>query len=294
MRVNSNSTGDILAALALTQQQEQLALQQVSTGKRVNQPSDDPAAAALYSGNVAMESRIDQYLQSVGSLTTLSQTADSALGQVVTALNQAISLGTQAANGTLNSGDLQTIAQNLQGVLNQVVQLANTAFHGTYIFAGTASTTTPFTVSGTTVTYNGNSGVNTVAIADSRTIQSNLPGDQIFQQPGADVMGSLEQLIAAVQGGNTATINQATTAVNTALGHVSTERAFYGNNLNQLTGDKNTLNEQSLNLKTQDTTMVGVDLAVAATNLAQAQLVYQSTLSAAAKVLQASLLDYLK
>jgi flagellar hook-associated protein 3 FlgL len=294
MRVNPNPTNDILAALSLTQEQEQLALREISTGKRVNQPSDDPAAAALYSGNVATESRIDQYLQSVGSLQTLFQTADSSLGSVVTALNQAISLGTEAANGTLSQSDLQVIEQNVQGVLNQVVQLANTSYHGTYIFAGTASTTTPFTVNGSTVTYNGNSGLNTVTIADGRTMQSNLPGDQIFQKSGSDVMGSLEQLLTAIQSGDTTAIGQATTDVGTALRYVSTQRAFYGNGLNELTGDQNTLNQQTLNLKTQDNTLVGVDMAKAATDLSQSQVAYQSTLAAASKILQQTLLDYIK
>jgi len=294
MRVNPNPTNDVIAALELTQQQEQIALQEISTGKRVNQPSDDPAAAALYAGNVAAESRIDQYLQSVGSLQALNQTADSALSSVVAALNQAISLGTQAANGDMNPDNLQQILQSVQGVLNQVVQLANTSFQGSYIFAGTATTTQPFSVNNGGVTYNGNSGVNNAAIADGRTIQVNLSGNQIFQNSGGDVFGTLQQLVTGLQNGDKTAIATATTALGTALQQLSVQRSFYGSNLNQLTGDQNELNQQKLNLQTQDNKLVGIDLSVAATDLSQAQLAHQAALAASARVLQPSLLDYLK
>jgi flagellar hook-associated protein 3 FlgL len=294
MRVNPNPTDDILAALSITQERQQDALMQLSTGRRVNQPSDDPAAAAIYTGNVAVESRIDQYLQSVASVRALNQTADAALGSMVTALNQAISLGTQAANGTMSQQDLAAIFKVVQGVLNNVVQLANTSFHGTYIFAGTASTAVPFTITPTGVTYNGNDGVNTVAIADGRTISTNIPGGQLFQQTGSSVLDSLQQLMDALQSGDKTAIGTATTAVGTSLTYLSAQRAFYGNNLNQLNGDEQALQQQNLTLKTQDNNLVGVDLAKAAIDLAQAQMTHQAALAAAAKVLQPSLLDYLR
>jgi len=294
MRINPNPTNDILAALWQTQQNEQTALQEISSGRRVNQPSDDPAAAAIYSGNVATESRIDQYLQSVGSLRAQFQSADAALGSVVTALNQAITLGTEAANGDMNPDNLQQILQGVQGVLNQVLQLANTSFRGTYIFAGTATTTTPFVLNNGAVTYSGNSGVNDVAIADSRTLVTNKPGDQIFQNAAGDVFGSLQALVTALQNGDQTAAGTATTAVGEALQRLSVERTFYGNNLNQLNGDESALQQQNLNLKSQDNTLVGVDLAKAATDLSQAQTAHQATLSAAAQVLQPTLLDYLR
>lgn len=294
MRVNPNPTDDILAALNMTAQRQQDALMQLSTGKRVNQPSDDPAAAAIYSGNVAAESRVDQYLQSVASVRALNQTADAALGSMVTALNQAITLGTEGANGTMSQQDLNAIMQIVQGILNNVIQLANTSFHGTYIFAGTETTTTPFTLTPTGVTYNGNDGLNTVAIADGRTITTNKPGDQLFQQPGADVMGSLQQLINGLQAGDHIAIQNATTAIGTALTALSAQRSFYGNNLNQLNGDEQALQQQNLTMKTQDNGLVGVDLAKAASDLARAQTGNQAALAAAAKVLQPTLLDYLR
>jgi len=294
MRINPDPTPDILNAIWQTQTQEQTALEQLSTGKRVNRPSDDPAAAAAEVQNQALEGRIDQYLQSVGSLTAMFQTADSSLNSVVTSLNQAITLGTEAANGTSSTANQQQIAQQVQGILDQVVQLANTSFQGSYIFAGTNTAQAPFVQNAGSVTYNGNSGTNSVTIADGRTLQSNLPGNQIFQKSGADVMGSLQQLVTALQNGDTAGISSATSSLGGALSQISAQRVFYGNALSQLDADQSSLNQQNLNLKAQDNTLVGADAAKAATDLSKAQLANQSALAAAAKIMPLTLLDYLK
>ena len=67
-------------------------------------------------------------------------------GSAVTAVTQAITLGVQGATGTLSSANRQQIVQNLQGIQSQLVQLANTAVGGNYLFGGTASTAPPYTL----------------------------------------------------------------------------------------------------------------------------------------------------
>ena len=215
----------------------------------------------------------------------------------MTALNQAISLGTEGGNSDLSSADLQALAQQIQGIQNQVVSLANVSYEGNYVFAGTDMKTTPFTLDSTQpsgVRYNGNSGTNNVDIADGRTIQANMPGSQIFLGASGNVMGSLQQLITALQSGNTTNIGNATTAVSSALSYLSQQRVFYGNAVNQLNSNQSFLQQEKVNLQNQENTLVGVDMAQAATNLSQAQTAYNSALAAIAKVVPVSLLDYLK
>jgi len=91
------------------------ALQQVSTGKSVSVPSDNPAAAAAMVQNTIETGDVDQYTQNVSTLQTTVQSASSALSSVVTSLTQAVSLGTEGANGTNSSADLQALAQQVQG-----------------------------------------------------------------------------------------------------------------------------------------------------------------------------------
>src|SRR5450432_301500 len=164
MRVNPNPISDVLAWIALDQQNQETALAQLATGRRVNVPSDDPAAAATLSLNHAQASQDDQFLTVIGGVSARLQVADSTIGSVVSSLDRAISLGVEAGGGaTLPDADRSAIAQELQGVQQQILGLANTSFQGTYLFGGTADTSAPFSADAASpsgVTYKGNSGVN--------------------------------------------------------------------------------------------------------------------------------------
>jgi flagellar hook-associated protein 3 FlgL len=297
MRVNPNYTPDILTDLFQQQSQEQTYIQQLATGLRVNQPSNDPAAAAADVENQSLQSQTDQYLQNTSNLEGTLQTADSALSSVVTALTQAISLGTQGANGGLSSSNQQEIAQQVQSIQSQIVQLANTSYQGSYIFAGTASQSAPFTLDPTQpsgVLYNGNTGLNNVQIAEGSSIQTNLPGSQVFQGAGGSVMGSLQNLVTALQSGNVTNIGTATTQVSSALNYLSQQRVFYGSAINQLNSNQTDLQNEQVSLQSEQNTLVGANLATAATDLSQAQNAQSATLAALAQILPQSLLDYLK
>jgi flagellar hook-associated protein 3 FlgL len=297
MRVNPDISSDVLAAIWQTQTQENTALQQVSSGKRVNVPSDDPLAAAQMVGNQDQINRADQYLQNIDTLTNQLQTADGALSSVVQNLTQAITLGVQGSTGTLSAANRQQIAQNLLGIQSQLVQLANTSIGGSFLFGGTATTAPPYTLnpaSPSGVTYNGNSGTNTVQTADGLNLQTNLPGNQLFQNSAGDVFGSIQQLITALQTGTAADAATATNQVRTAFDSVTGQRIFYGNAVNQLNSTQTFLQQEQVTLKSQANNLVGADLTKAATDLTQATTAHDAALAAAAKILPTSLLDYLK
>ena len=128
MRVNPNMVPDILADMQQSQSAVNIALQEVATGKKVTVPSDNPAAAADMVQNTIETANVDQYTQNVSTMLSRVQTADSSLGTVVTSLTQAISLGTEGANGTNNTSNLQAIASQVQCILQSVVAQANTSY----------------------------------------------------------------------------------------------------------------------------------------------------------------------
>jgi len=296
MRVNPNFTPEILTELYISQSQEQTTLEQMSTGHLINMPSDNPAGAATLVENMAQQNSTDQFVQNTNTVEGLLQTADSTLSSLVEALNQAISLGVQGGSSTAGQQNQQQIAQQVQGIQAQVLQLANTSYEGNYIFAGTDTTTVPFTANSSApdgVTYNGNNNTNTVEIAEGRTVPINVPGSQIFQGSGGDVMGSLQQLVTALQSGNITSIDNATTQLGTALNYVSQQRVFYGNVMDQLTSNQSVLQQEQVNLQSQQNSVDGVNMAQAATNLSQEQVTQNATLAALAKVIPVTLLNYL-
>ena len=107
---------DILAAIQSTQSQEQTALEQLSSGKRVNRPSDDPAASAAMVRNQALSGAVDQYTKNGSGVLAMMQTIDSSLSAVVTSVSQAISIGTEGANSTITTAQRQSMAQQVQGI----------------------------------------------------------------------------------------------------------------------------------------------------------------------------------
>jgi flagellar hook-associated protein 3 FlgL len=295
MRVNPNFTPDILADLQTSQVSLNTALQQVSTGRSVNQPSDNPAAAAQMVQNAIATGDVDQYTQNVSTVLASVQSASSALSSVVTSLTQAVSVGTEGATGTNNSTNLQALAEQVQGILTSVVAEANTSFGGSYLFGGT-STSTPFTAdasSSSGYTYNGNSDVNSVAVGETTSVQASLPGDQIFTDPSNDVLGSLSNLINALQSGNSSAISSATTAVNSAVNYIGQQQVFYSNAETQLNSQNSYLQQDTVSLSTQQNNLVGVNMATAATNLSQAEVANSAAMAAVAKMLPDNLLQYL-
>jgi len=295
MRVNPNSLPDLLSALSQTQRQLNSDMQQVASGQSVNVPSDDPAAAAGLVRNAAQTSEADQFLRSVAAISGEMQNADSALNSVVTALQRAISIGVEGANGTVNSSDRAALANEVQGIQSQLVSLANLSYQGNFVFAGTATQAAPYVLDATSpsgVRYNGNNGVNTVTVGDHLTVKTNVPGSQLFSAAGGDVFQALQHLTTNLQSGTN--IDTAVNEVSNAYQHVNAQRVFYGNAMNQLNSQQTYLNSETTQLAQQQNTLGGADLSRVLSDLVNAQTSREATLEALAKTQQNNLFDYIK
>jgi len=295
MRVNPNPMPDLLEALNQSQLETQQAMLEISSGRSVNQPSDNPTAAALLVENNDQATFNSGYLQSIGTVQGQLSTADSTLSSVVTALQRAISLGVEGANGTLSDSDRASIANELQGIQSQLVSLANASYEGRYVFAGTNTNTPPFVVDNTVpsgVSYVGNTDVNQVSIGNGNKLTVNQPGSQLFSAPGSDVFLAINNLIQSLQS-NTG-IGAAVTSLGAANSYLSAQRVFYGNAANQAQSQSTYLNAAKLQIAQQQNTLGGADLAAAATNLARSQIDTQATLATISKLTENNLFSYLK
>lgn len=294
IRINPNPYTELLAGLSQDQQQANQAIQEISTGKKVNQPSDDPAAVAGLIVNNAETSDVNTYLSNISTLQGSLQEADSTLNSVVTALTQAISVGTEGASSGLNQTDLNALAQQVNGIQQQILEYANQSFQGNYLFAGTAVNTTPFVADSSSpsgVSYQGNSDVNSVEIGDGQTVPANLPGNQLFTASGSDVFQALSDLSSALSGGSN--VANAESEVQNAFNYINAQRTFYGTTLDRLNTATSFLNQESLQLSDEQNNLVGVDMSTAATQLSQSETALDAAMAAGGKISQTSLLDYL-
>jgi flagellar hook-associated protein 3 FlgL len=293
MRVNPNPMPDLLAALATTQQQQETALIQLASGQRINQPSDDPAGAAVVTQIHDRSSQADAFLRSIGDVRGQLQTADSTLSSVVQALERAITLGTQGANGTLSDSDRAATATEVSGIRDQLISLANASYQGTFLFAGTAQTQ-PFVPDNTVssgVRYDGNLGINQVAIGNGYPLRINQPGSQIFSAAAGDVFQAIQDLTTSLQ--TNSSIDTAVGDLTKAFNYVTSQRVLYGNALNQLDSQESYLNSQKIQLAQQENSVAAADPTAVASQLVNAAYAREATLAAVGKSSQMSLFDYL-
>ncbi|HEX5284319.1 MAG TPA: flagellin [Bryocella sp.] len=296
MRVDPNISAILNIGIQNTQQALNRSVEQLASGQRVALPSDDPAAAAADLASLASSASVDSYTRNGNAVLSQVHMADSALSSVISELNQAVSLGTQGADGTMNSADRASIATQVQSILSEVVSQANTTFNGVSLFAGTAGVTEAFVAdssSATGYTYQGNDGVNSAMIGSNLQVNVNVPGDQIFTNSNGNVLRSLQQLVSALNSGAANDIGAAVAAVSTAITNVSQQRVIYAGTVKQIDGQESYLSQETISLTAQQQSLMGIDMATAVTNMTQAQIAHSAVLAAAAKVLPTSLLDYL-
>ena len=273
MRVNPFYVSNLVSALDQSQLNEQQLTNELSSGVRVNSLSDDPIAAGQ---NVLLLNQIqrdDSFTQSSSLVQGQLQVADSALGSVVSQLSQAISLATSGSNGTLNSSQQQSIANQLAGIRDEVVSLANTSYQGQYIFGGGQTSTAPFTTdtstSPATTTYNGDENIDYLQTPNGQTIQLNIPGDQIFTTSGSNsLLQALNNLIADFSSGTS--VSTAVTdleSLNAATNYISQQRVVLDNSLTRLTAATDAVTNEKTQLTAAQTNLMQADLADVATRL---------------------------
>ena len=298
MRVNPFYISNLTVSLNQAQASEQQLTAQLSSGVRLNSLSDDPMAAGQNVLLLNQMQRDDSFTQTSSLVQGQLQVADSALGGVVTQLTQAISLATGANNGTLNSNDLKSISNQIAGIRDEVVTLANTSYQGQYIFGGSQTATTPFSISTATTpataVYSGDGVVNYLETPNGQRIELNVPGDQIFTAGTVSVLGVLNLLVSDFSSGVAAgTSVSDTAALNTALNFVSQQRVIIDNSLTRLTTASDAANTEQTQLTTAQTNLMQADVAKISTQLSLAETQQAALEAVIAQLGSGSLFDKL-
>jgi len=244
-------------------------------------------------------SQIDSFVQSASTESSMLQTTDATLGEVVAQLTSAITLAVSAANDTNNAANLQAVLQQVTGIRDQVLALANSSYQGAYLFAGSQGDTQPFSLdtssSPATVTYAGDTNLQFIVTPGGQQIQTNLPGTTIFGSGSSGVLETLNQFIADLSSSAGSSALQAdSAALNDALNNVSTQRSLLNGSLSTLNSTSTYEQTQMAQLQAAQTTLVSADSAQIATDLKSNQTQYQALLSVISSMNSTDLFSYLK
>lgn len=176
------------------------AQEQVSTGKKLLRPSDDPVGASTVLGLKRQLGGVGQFLESISTSRPMLEAGMASLNETGSILAEARSLAINGLNGTLSQDDRMSLASELRLLKERLLEMGNAKLGDRYLFAGTASTTQPFredSVSGLTrVSYNGNEESRQVEIGSGVDLAINLPGSEIFgkYEVSSVTLGSLTGL----------------------------------------------------------------------------------------------------
>jgi flagellin-like hook-associated protein FlgL len=154
---------------------------QISTGRRWIHPSDDPLAATQSSQASARKSTLERYKQSVTLAQDRLSASATAIQLLTNVLADAKEVAVSAVNSTSSQSDRNSLAQRLDSVIAQVMEVANRKDANGPLFAGTAQGT-PYALENGVVTYAGDDGTHSVAIGDTLSLDTNLPGSELFSK----------------------------------------------------------------------------------------------------------------
>lgn len=294
------------AIAGLQNQSEQLQnLQtQLSTQQSVNKPSDNPAAAAQ---SIRLQARVATLTANsvlLNSAQSMLQQADSAFSSVTTALQSGNNSMLQAANtGTLNSADRAAVAQQLKGVFDNLLSIANQQdSNGRYLFGGTGSEQAPFVNNGS-VTFQGLAGQTLAGTSPDLALSQD--GENAFMSIPSDgggtqsVFDTLQNAINVLNDPN-ATDAQVQTAMksgmadlNAAMDRISTVHTQVGVSLNVITSQQSANDNLTTSLNTQQQGLVGIDLPTVLVNYTATQTAMQAAMKTYSQIAGMSMFQYL-
>ncbi len=266
---------------------------QISSGLAISRPEDDPTKVVEILRFSAEIADVDQFTRGAQRAEDFLSTSESALSSITNALQRARELAVHGGNGTLSDSDLTSIQNEVIQIIQGVLTSTNARFGGRYLFAGTKTTTQPYTLNtGTWVaTYAGNSKSIDVEIDRGQTLSINMPGDTTL--PG--VFTALKGLIDNLGLFDSAAVGSTSLqAIDDALDNVLKSRADVGARIQRSQSVADRLADLQVRQRSLLSNLQDLDFAEGITELAMAETTYRASLAAGARVLQPSLLDFLR
>jgi len=259
----------------------------VSTGKRINNLSDDPVGLMQALNLRSAISNFEQMQRNISLGNSWLTSSESALTNVQDIISDTKALCVQMATATTGPGERLSAAGTVQNMLDEIISLANTHVAGNYIFSGSKTDTTPFSSNGT---YNGNNNAFTVKIGKDATVEVGSDGDAVF----GNIFITMADLKTALETNDVGAIQDAMSSLDGHFDDISAKISDVGSKMNRM--DLKEKIFQDLNFSNTDrlSKIEDADLAEAIMELKSRELAYQAALSSSAKLMTLTLIDYMQ
>jgi flagellar hook-associated protein 3 FlgL len=286
----SGATQKYLASLQKNQKLLEQAQNQISSGLRVGQAGDDPAALAEIFQIQTSIARNQQIQSNLGTVKAEVDTADSSLQTAILAVENAISLAAQGATSTASAETRANLAQQVAGLQQTLVGIAQTNVNGRYIFSGDQDGQAPYQLDSTQP----NGVKQLVTGAATRVIQSvdgtsfavAKTAEEIFDDPQSSVFAAIQALSTALTNNDAAAIAAASDALKSADTHLNSQLAFYGGVENRVQAATDLAQKFQTEQRTELSQVRDTDVPTVAIAISQMQIQQQASMQVEATMAQ--------
>jgi flagellar hook-associated protein 3 FlgL len=274
------------------------AVDTVNTGKRIKTPSDDPVGFSQVLDIDSALSQMDQLHKNIDTGLTWLTNSETTLDSIRETILDAKVTAIAAVNGTYNSDDFDTAADQVNELLSQLVDFANTNVNGQYLFSGTKTDTKPYELDTAVVppaTYFGNETSFSISTGTGSRTEVGYPGPEIFGDiaAGDDIFSLLVEMQTDLTTTGGANLDVIMTELDTHYENITNVISNIGAKATRLETKGNVINDFEVTFAEQKSNLEDADLAEAATDLALRQTAYEAVLSATSKIISMSLVDYM-
>ena len=262
---------------------------QLSTGKKISVPSDDPVGTLRSIQYQTILKQNEQYIENINQAKDWINTSEMALNKMTDVLQQAREIGINGANGTLEQKQRDSLKAEVDELAEHLVGIANTTIGNRFVFSGYKTTTKPYDTP--TPTYNGDNNYLSVEISKDTSVKYNIPGDAVFNQ-AFTALNNLKNDLATGDADNLS--NTTLDELDNVLDQTLTVRANFGAKAKRLELAVNRFDEMNVNHKQLLSEVEDVDIAKTIMELKTQENVYRTSLASSARIIQPTLIDFLR
>ncbi|MED3886135.1 flagellar hook-associated protein FlgL [Priestia aryabhattai] len=265
---------------------------QLSTGKKITRPSDDPVVATKGMAYRSNLSEVNQYKRNLTEAQSWFDSSESGLEQVNSILQRTKELVVQGLNGTNESDDRQAIAREIEQLKLDYMQVGNTQVAGNYIFNGVNVGAPPVSEDASgTIKSTINLDPFSVEVSKGIQLRVNIHPENIFGQGAFDLMNNVQ---TAFEQNDVNSLKDLSTQVDTQLSTLLAERSELGARSNRLELIENRLDSQEITATKMLSNNEDAGIEKVITDLTVQESVHRAALGVGAQIIQPTLLDFLR
>ncbi|UOQ94399.1 flagellar hook-associated protein FlgL [Halobacillus shinanisalinarum] len=264
--------------------------EQLYTGKKISQPSDDPVVAMKGINYRSQLTEVQQYKRNIGTVHNWMDSSDAALDKATKAMQRIRELTVQASNGTYEDGQRENIAKEIRQLKEHLGTIANTKVNDKYIFNGANTTEAPVNMEDFTV----DSEATPVKIEVSAgvKIQVNVDPEPVFEQ---ELFDDIEAFANALEGDSSdEELGDYLETFDKHINDIINERADLGARMNRVDLIEDRIHAQEVSATKMMSDNEDADIEKVITNLKTQESIHRAALGVGSRIIQPTLMDFLR